>query len=722
MYTRRFGVLAGTVLCLTVSIALACGPEFPWQLLDDRPATFKATPANSFAFEAVRLVPPMTGKLRAIEGDDPNALAKAEAVGLSPEQAALVEHMRKAGTGDLAFQQSAALPISVRLYTAGAIDFHQQEMTEANQRFEALLQLPESDQLRATWAAYMLGRIYAQAGDYDKASAEFQLTRTLAMKGAPDPLGLAVASYGEEARLHLKRAESYFTTPNNLPKERSDDYGREIATAVKLYAQQAAVGSSSAVNSLRMVAQQLLQDGNQLKFSIGDPIVQRLLTTYELASSTSDPTLVWAMRDQPGIEQVAGADRLAALAYASGDYDLARKWADKAPGPLASWVKAKLALQKFDLDAAAAFYAEASRAFPAIDKNMALDDHNIKLLAGETGTLALARGEYVQALRYLYPVASTYWGDVGYIAERVLTVDELKQFVDARVPAPAPTPAPADADQTQPDTSLYDADPAARFRDLLARRLVREGRYQEALRYFHAPEDSQFKDSEVRKHVIAYAHDLHEATGDWRSVNRARGWYRAAVLARTSGMEMMGYEAAPDYFVNDGELNFGFGQSNPGRCFTTDAELSRFVASSTQPDLRFHYRFVAVDEAVHAADFLSPRSQAFAAVLCHATGWMMSTENIVGDKEEAHARVRELYHRYLTEGPHVAWAVHFGVGCPEPNFETAARLPRILALRHTRHFVGLHRWQLGLSFGVFFIVLSAGLAWFWRRGQLNAMS
>ena len=712
MYSRRFGLIVAACLCLPVSVAIACGPFFPWQLLDDRPATFKATPANSFVFEAMRLVPLPGGKLKAIEGDDPNALATAEAVGLSPEQAALVQQMRKESTGDLAFQQSAVLPISVRLYTAGAIDFHQNEMAKATQRFEAILQLPESDQLRATWAAYMLGRICALAGDSDKAAAEFQLTRALAMKGAPDSFGLAVASYGEEARLHLKRAESYFTTPNNLPPERSDDYGHEIAAAVKLYAEQAALGSPSAVNSLRMVAQRLLLDGNQLKASIGDPTVQRLLTAYELASSSSDPTLVWAIRD---LDHVAGADRVAALAYGTGNYDLARKWVDKAPGPLASWVKAKLALQKYDLEAAAVFYAEASRAFPPADQQSNLDDHNVKLLNGETGTLALARGEYVEALKYLYPVASTYWGDVAYIAERVLTPDELKQFVDARVTAPTPTPSPAATDETGLDTSLYDADPAAALRDLLARRLVREGRYQEALPYFHLPGDSHFKDPDVRQHVTDYARALHKASSSWRRVNRARGWYQAAVLAQASGMEMMGYEIGPDYFINNGEFDFGYGQTTPGRCFVTGGELSRFAATTPKPDMRLRYRFLAVDEAVHAADLLPPRSQAFAAVLCHATGWMMSTEGITDDEAESHALVRELYHRYLREGPHVLWALNFGRACPDPDFESAARLPRILAVRHARHFAGHHRWQLGLSFVASLVALGAGLIWLRRR-------
>ena len=33
-----------------------------------------------------------------------------------------------------------------------------------------------------------------------------------------------------------------------------------------------------------------------------------------------------------------------------------------------------------------------------------------------------------------------YWNDAAYVAERVLTLDELKQYVDAQAPA---TPAPA---------------------------------------------------------------------------------------------------------------------------------------------------------------------------------------------------------------------------------------------------------------------------------------
>jgi hypothetical protein len=48
---------------------MACGPDFPWQLLSNRTTTLKNTPANSFAFDAARLVVP-TDTLQAIETEE----------------------------------------------------------------------------------------------------------------------------------------------------------------------------------------------------------------------------------------------------------------------------------------------------------------------------------------------------------------------------------------------------------------------------------------------------------------------------------------------------------------------------------------------------------------------------------------------------------------------------------------------------------------------------
>jgi hypothetical protein len=104
--------------------------------------------------------------------------------------------------------------------------------------------------------------------------------------------------------------------------------------------------------------------------------------------------------------------------------------------------------------------------------------------------------------------------------------------------------------------------------------------------------------------------------------------------------------------------------------------------------LRFHYRYIAVDEASAAADLLPPRSQAFAAVLCRATGWMLQTPG-------ENARALSLYHRYLKQGPHVPWATHFGRNCPEPDFAGATALHRVKFYFHRPYNGSFHWWEIG---------------------------
>ena len=153
------------------------------------------------------------------------------------------------------------------------------------------------------------------------------------------------------------------------------------------------------------------------------------------------------------MRQVANADRVAALAYRIGRYDLAQSLASRLDTALAWWVRAKLALRQGDSVQAAQAYARAAAAFPRADGS--LDADSAGRLRAEQGVLTLSRGQYVEALDQLlraggpldatrpaeeegWPMAP-YWNDAAYVAERVLTLDELKQYVDAQAPA---TPAP----------------------------------------------------------------------------------------------------------------------------------------------------------------------------------------------------------------------------------------------------------------------------------------
>ena len=65
--SRHRITIAALVAVAAVGGALACGPDFPWQLLDDRHATMTEPVAFGFSFDATRLVAPPQDRLRAAE-------------------------------------------------------------------------------------------------------------------------------------------------------------------------------------------------------------------------------------------------------------------------------------------------------------------------------------------------------------------------------------------------------------------------------------------------------------------------------------------------------------------------------------------------------------------------------------------------------------------------------------------------------------------------------
>ena len=171
------------------------------------------------------------------------------------------------------------------------------------------------------------------------------MTRELANNGAPDPLGLGVSSFGEEARLHLKRAEA-LQKAKKMSVQQLREYGREIAAAVKLYAEQAAHGSTIGIDSLRQVVDEVRGDDAAMAASICDPRVQQLLVTRTLdgeaepsndrdTSSTSQLSTLVASVQKCGSGNVTAADRLAAIAYRDGDYQLAHSLSIQMTTPLA---------------------------------------------------------------------------------------------------------------------------------------------------------------------------------------------------------------------------------------------------------------------------------------------------------------------------------------------------------------------------------------------------
>jgi hypothetical protein len=816
MWNReKLAVVIAAALSTGMVAVMACGPFFPLQVLDNRAATLAATPSNSFAYEAAHLVKASDG-LKAIETPS-DGYSETPAVNPDqPDQASLsaaqwqaLQAMRGASSDEQAYALGAELPPALRLYTTGAVDLKAAQACAAAdqacergpeelqalaiERFQAVLALPaEQGAPRAVWAAYALGRLHAERSMGEERDAErvsavaaFTQARTLALAGAPDPWGMAVGSYGEQARLYLSSPEQAcdYTDFMNATACASAITPADLKQALALYAEQAARGSDSAVQSLRMIAEWLLHDGSPATAMIDDPLSQQLLVAYSLAlmgdivnddpNSATDyfansdstgqlgyadaaqgykgvsanPVLQRLVRaiSQNGVQQAASVDRLAALAYRLGDYRLAQTLVDKQTSVLASWVRAKLALRHGDSAAAVQAYAQAAQGFPTLDASIEPGEGG--RIKAEQGVLSLSRGEYVQALDQFY--ASGYAEDLYYVAERVLTLEELKAYVDEHVPASPIPPKPVDfasfnAEQfstwrgQQASLAFTQAD---QLRSLLARRMVRQGQIDQALGYF--PDDGDPRNTEVgydyetdkptltamtpRGWAKAYSDARHDGESDWFATDRAKAWFTAANLAREHGMEIMGYQQGPDFAEFGGAYTYGTGRESwqgsrddgtfvprdtpeqravadlPGPLVTAD-ERKRYAASEAKPAQTFHYRYVAVALAEKAADNLPARSQAFAAVLCQATSFVQNDQ----------PRANAVYQRYVREGAAVAFAEDFGRHCVEPDFTAAGRFTYAQAWRATRHWMHRH---LYVPVGVLLVLGAAIVAWRVRRAR-----
>ncbi|MBV7570048.1 hypothetical protein [Pseudomonas sp. PDM27] len=658
MFTRNW---PRHLLCLSLSMplgsALACGPDFPMRLLDNRGQSLAELPEGNFSFEISRLGHAINGLKNVTAGadysDQPDAVAlrdQAEQAGLSAEQQVLVKHLRGLTDARQVETEGAQLPPELRWYLAGAVAFGAGDNALAAGYFKKVLALPaEQRASRSTWAAYSLGRaLFAMSAEanaapdlLEQSAKAFEQTRQLSIDGFSDLLELGVASLGEEARV----------------VRTAGDWNR----AIELYATQNLHGSAVGYSSLKLLMADLmtLPDDQVAELLKGQPVQQ--LVTASLISR-----LGWSFGEQPPNEQkmikllqnstrgsLENADRLAAMNYQQGDYASAKAFLEHAgDGGLAWWLRAKLAVRDGDKTAAAAAYAKAAQAFPKNESwgERRTPDYDYETLQpkcrveGESAILALQRGDYLQAFDQLYRSQSIYWFDAATVAERVLTLEELKHYVDTQVPAPPPL--------TQQERDNYVPLPvAASLRNLLGRRLLREGHYEQALAYFD--------NDGLRHKARLYGEQRQAADSAWWPTHRAAALFNAAWTAREWGMDILGYEMAPDYATFGGNYILENAELKVGPLMAED-EVKRQQASAAQPDQRYHYRFVATALASRAADNLPHTSQAFAAVLCEASGWNSSLE-----EQSA------IYQRYVKEGPYVEWAADFGHQCPYPDFENA---------------------------------------------------
>lgn len=510
------------------------------------------------------------------------------------------------------------------LYAEGAALYHAGKDAEAVAKWTELLQLPvEERRYRSVWAAYMIGRALRDS-EPDRALAAFEQARTLADEGLPDPLNLAGESLGWEA---------YMAAANG-----------DTVKTIRAYAAQVARGGADAhkaCTSLKWKCNTALTTQPVSSELVHDDLCRKIITAWVVSHPNSpDAARAWlntlASADLP--PDAVQADLLAWTAYTLGDFDLARKWLEQPSSktPYGDWVRAKLLLYdgKVD-DAVATLQALAGSGFTEEDHVLesSFDGYGVlrsaQLVQRELGVLLLGLQRYNEALDLF--VRHGYWLDAAYIAERVLTSDELRAYVDAEAP---------DLAAIRQETRGYEPDAETPsvldgLRAVLGRRYAREGRWQDAIAFLPAPD--------VKKLVAALENgrandppDTEQTSWGWFfgtkpkvkvDRDRAQHLFTAATLVRTHGMDILGTELGPDWAVFDGIFELygpdeGRLAATPTREDTedellpsvseetlrvlsaSDDERRRVRQSAPEPNRRFHYRYIAADLLWKCAEVL----------------------------------------------------------------------------------------------------------------------
>jgi hypothetical protein len=568
-------------------------------------------------------------------------------------------------------QATPGLPSEFADYLRGSVAWHQGNLKAARQAWSALLNRPPKERrYKSVWAAFMLGKSWEEE-NRRLACEYFQKTRYLATNGFADTLGLAASSLGWEARCNLLEGK--------------------LDKAIDLYLEQADSGEPSAVVSLRLTARSALnEDYHQLPSLAAKPHAQRVITAYVISGGFRNhpidvdgpvkdrfinlvdkaatkttmvptpkanwhhferPALLWlAALEKAQVKDAEAAEQIALAAYQAGEMDTAQRWLERCRStPVVQWLQAKLHLRNGKINEAIVLLAHLCRSFPVVARETNLtgprqlldslyinkgEYYNISVpeeLRGELAVFRLARRQYVESLDLL--MRSSFWADAAYVAERVLTVEELKAYVDLKWPSAAvevvATNEPFTTQWDGPEQPANRLSPSAKIRYLLARRLARADRFAEARGYFPAEWVSFFDDLVAALHVTTQQ----SATAE----QRAQAYYAAALLTRKRGLELVGTELEPDWRLYDGNYQGTLtvtereSQQNSNVLFATVDELNRSKQHSPEPNQRFHYRYIAASLAWKAAELMPNNTDETARVLWQAGTWLKNRDPEAAD-------------------------------------------------------------------------------------------
>lgn len=697
--SRRWLCTSAMLGAVTV---IACGPFFPDNALD-QPRVILRPPLFHFQSELLQLAVPADAHLAHEKGTPAYTLdlEMAEIKEITATQsfpAGWLERYRELrrvmlDEGDQSAQNMKAadalnvpawtnkkqefeeiiapLPEDMRLYLQGAAERIEADGRISPDPFKAaralwlqVLALPaEKRQHRSTWSAWMLFRTAPE----EEQGRWLSETRKLAAAGFKDCLHLGI-----EATYILGRASSDYA-------EKQEVSAAEWKRAAML---RAPLGLSRAETMLRKDRRVLMDwSADFARVVVADPFLRRVqmlqliehmgsLNGWEqgqAGSSVEDENLPRWLKsfEDAGVKDQQETVMLAWICYNAARFDDARRWLALAPaddtnalalrGKLAamrgsrrearqhlSRMAAKLptpepsARSGYESEVGNEWYPLTTTNYSAVRTHMLLAD---------CAVAQVARNDFAGALQTF--LRTDYWRDTAYVAERLLSVEELLALSHAgKLPRLQKMTVPDAKPLTQPLSIGYleakyggwsDKPELDRFTYLVARRLAREGLIQEACKLLPADLERALRrfDAERRR------------SKDTRLSSKERGeaLWTAAQIERRLGMELFGYEDAPDYTSCGGVFrHYPFHERRKTALWRYDWDPTPETRTETlrytpvlpatadeiwcarhygpRIDRRFHYRYLAADLAWQSARLLPDDSEQTAHVLATAGIWL----------------------------------------------------------------------------------------------------
>ncbi len=389
-----------------------------------------------------------------------------------------------------------------------AYALYQQSLTvdreSAIKLMDELLALPaEERQPLAAIAKYRRARLTMSLEDWPALGDEATKQRLAAIRADL----ASVEAHAREGSLdpaQISENTAYwlaYTRCMILPSERLDRLGEaDFAGAVDAYLRMPQRGDANAVNSCMMLAHKLCGEGYFQPALVDEDL--RMLVTIFLTSSGSHnrerqlPSDVLVDRRRQWLEALAAAKvpptfapaHVAILQLAVGRWQACAETCATMPAadPTRRLLLSRCNLRlSGDRDVSRAFLDGGSprldlttpaKGFTTLTTDRTtidpLDPKTVlKRVHGESGMLALSAGDIPTALRHFDE--GDFLMESFYLGECLLTVDELKDYVDRRR-------IPPNKGHGTDDYSYY---PLVNLRELLSSRLMRAGRLEEALEY-----------------------------------------------------------------------------------------------------------------------------------------------------------------------------------------------------------------------------------------------